>query len=149
MITKKGTLICDICGLFCKYYDQWTPYGCADPSQPEPYDPCHICKKCFPKVKEDWIKKFKSGERTGDWTKSRAEEEAAEECSIKWVGSNGIGSLNTKDFANAHQYISKEEHDRLSKLPYWGYCKDCGAKREGGHCSNTKCKNYFKTLILS
>mgnify|MGYP000857457324 FL=1 len=144
MITKRNTLICDICGLFCKYYDEWTPYGCADPEEPEPYDPSHICKKCFPKVKANWIERFKKGYRSGDWHKSRAEVEAARTCGLAW--SNGIGPLGTKDWANAHRYITQEEYDRLSKLPYWGYCKKCGMVRKGGYCSDKKCSESFKSL---
>ena len=142
MITKKGnTIICDICGLFCKYYDEWTPFGCPDPEYPEPYDPSHICKKCFPSVKADWIKRFKNGTRSGDWNKSRAEMEAAKECGLAW--SNGIGMLGTKDWADPYQYIDQKEYDRLNKLPYYGWCKICGSERKGGYCGNKKCSKSF------
>lgn len=142
MITKRNTIICDECGLFCSYFDEYTPFGCADPEYPEPYEPSHICKKCFPKIKKRWIKKFKEGYRYGNYLKSRAEMESAKECGLKW--SNGIGMLGTKDFADAHQYITKKEYDRLAKLPYWGYCKVCGTERKGGYCSNQKCEKRFK-----
>ena len=66
---------------------------------------------------------------------------------MSWVGSNGVGTLSTKDFANAHQYITKEEFARLSDLPYWGYCKLCGAMRKGGYCSNANCSDVFKGSV--
>jgi len=143
MQTKRNTIICDECGLFCKPYDSYTPFGCADHDYPEPYDPSHICKKCFPKVKKKWIETFKNGSRYGDWGKSRAEAEAAKECGLKWVGSGGIGTLNTKNWENGHQYIDEKEYERLEKLPYYGYCRACGAKNKGGYCSNKKCENTF------
>ena len=143
MLTKRNTIICDICGLFCRPVDDWTPFGCANPEYPEPYDPSHICKKCWKGVKEEWIKGFKKGNRSGDYQKSRAEIEAAEECGLKWVDSSGIGMLGTKNFADPYQYISKEEYERLDKLPYYGYCKICGAENKGGYCSDDKCKESF------
>ena len=98
MITKRNTLRCDICNKFCKYYDEWTPFGCSDPESPEPYDPSHICKKCFNKVKNEWIKGFKNGNRYGDWQKSRAEVEAAKECGLRWIGQNGEGKYGTPEW---------------------------------------------------
>ncbi len=142
-ITKRNTLICDECGLFCKYYDEYTYYGCSNPEDPEPYDPCHICKKCFPEVKAKWVKRFKEGYRCGDWAKSRAETEAAKECGLVFIYSTGVGTLGTKDFSPNHQYITQEEYDRLDKLPYWGYCKKCGAVRKGGYCSKKTCDKSF------
>lgn len=134
---------CIECGSYCKPYDEYIPYGCKDYDAPEPLDPNYICKKCFPIVKTRWIKGFKEGGRHGDWQKSRAEMEAAEECGLKYVWSDGVGTLGTKDFAIAHQYISKEEYDRLEKLPYWGYCEVCGVVRKGGYCSDKNCKESF------
>ncbi len=144
MDTKRNTTICDECGLFCKPYDTYTPFGCSSYDPPEPLDPLHICKKCFKKVKDSWIKGFKKGSKSGDWQKSRAEQEAAKECRLKWIHSSGVGMLGTKDFADPYQYISKKEYERLEKLPYWGYCKVCGAKRKGGYCSNQQCEKVFK-----
>ncbi len=139
MIIKKNTLRCDICNKFCKYYDEWTPFDYLDPEYPEPYEPSHICKKCFKSVKKEWIELFKNGCRSGDYEKSRAEQEAAKECGLAW--SIGVGTLGTKDWADSYQYISQKEYDRLSKLPYWGYCKKCGAIRKGGYCSIDKCSD--------
>lgn len=144
--TIKNTLLCDKCGLFCspKTADEYTIYGCSSYDPPEPHDPAHICKRCWGKVKKEWINGFKKGYRDGDWQKSRAEQEAAKECGLKWVGSGGVGMLGTKDFADSHQYIDKKEFDRLNKLPYYGYCKKCGAERKGGYCSDKKCSKSFE-----
>jgi hypothetical protein len=61
------------------------------------------------------------------------------------VGASGVGTLRTNDFASSHQYITKKEYDRLSKLPYWGYCKVCGAERKGGYCGDDNCFESFAT----
>lgn len=84
MLTKNNAIRCDICNLFCQYYDEWTPYGCENYDHPEPYDPCHICQKCFVEVKKKWISGFKQGARSGDWEKSNAEKEAAIKCGLVW-----------------------------------------------------------------
>ncbi len=147
MITKRNTFICDSCGLFCRPYDEYTPFGCSSYDPPEPLDPSHTCKKCFKTEKKKWLEDFKRGNRNGDWQKSNAEMEAAEECGLKWIHSSGIGMLSkkgTKDFAEPYRYISKEEHNRLSALPYWGYCKTCEAERKGGYCSDSKCEESFE-----
>jgi len=146
MFTKNNKLICDICNKFCSYFDEWTPFGCSSYDPPEPFEPSHICKKCFPKVKKEWIKEFKNGCRNGDYQKSRAEMEAANECGLKWV-SNGVGVLGTEEYADSYQYISKKDYNRLNKLPYWGYCEICGNRREGGYCSNKKCYKSFQSKI--
>lgn len=108
MITKRGSIICDECGKFSSYYDQWTPFGCADPEYPEPYEPSHICKRCFTAVKKRWIDSFKSGYRNGDYGKSMAEQEAAEETGLTWVGSNGVGKYGTPEYIN-FRYVSKDD----------------------------------------
>jgi len=139
MIDKEK---CEECGKLCKPYDDYTPFGCEDPEDPEPLDPEYICKKCFPKVKKRWIKNFKEGSRNGDYRKSMAEMEAAKECKLKWVGS-GTGILGTPYFINPFQYVDEKLYDRISKLPYWGWCMKCGSKRKGGYCSNKECENSF------
>ena len=142
--TKRYTIICNECGRFCGCGStKYIPYGYKDYESLESLDPMHICKKCIPKVKEKWIKKFKDGCRHGDWQKSEAEIEAAKMCGLSYIYSNGVGTLGTKDWVGAHQYIQTEEYERLSKLPYWGYCKVCGAVRKGGYCSDKKCKESF------
>ena len=144
MITKRSTIICDICGKFCRPFDSLTPFGCQGEGCLEPLDSKHICKKCFPKAKKEWIKRFKKGDRNGDWEKSRAEMEATKECSLKWV-SDGIGILGTPYFIDGHRYVNKKLYDNISKLPYWGWCMKCGSERSGGYCSNKKCENSFES----
>ena len=144
MITKKNTIICDECGLFCSYFDEYTPFGCSSYEPPEPLGPSHICKKCFPKVKKRWIESFKKGNRNGDWQKSKAEVEAAKKCGLEWVG-NGMGILGTNYFIDGHRYVNKELYDNISKLPYWGWCMKCGNERVGSYCSNKKCENCFES----
>lgn len=139
--TKRNTLICDECGKFCSIQkaDEYTLYGSRSYEDPEPLDPMHICQKCFPKVKEDFIKQFRAGNRGGDWMKSRAEKEAAEECGLVW--SNGIGVLGSKKkWEDPHKYITKERYNELKDLPYYGWCEICGGKRRGGYCMNTLCE---------
>lgn len=138
---------CGDCGAFVSYdADQYTPYGCADPEAPEPYDPTYLCKKCSEKDYREWLKKFQAGVRYGNWGKSRGEQRAAKKCGLVYVGSSGVGVLGTKEFASSHQYISKEEYDRLSALPYWGWCEICGAVRKGGYCSDNTCPRAFKSV---
>ncbi len=141
---KRNSIICDECGLFCKYYDEYTPFGCSSYDPPEPLEPSHICKKCFPAVKEEWKKNFENGSKYGHWQKSRAEQKAAKECGLVWIHSSGVGMLGTEDFADPYQYIPKEEYERLSKLPYYGYCKMCNSERKNGYCSNKACNESFK-----
>lgn len=111
MITKRNTIICDECGKFCRSFDEYTPFGCSSYDSPEPLDPSHICKNCFPKVKEEWIKKFRSGQRDGDWCKSRAEEEAAEEFGLKWIDGGGVGEYGKKSW-KSYCYVE----DSLSRV---------------------------------
>jgi len=144
--TKRNTIICDECHLFCRPFDEYTPFGCSSYDPPEPVDPLHICKKCFPKVKKRWIEYFKKGYKDGDYLKSTSEMEAAKECGLIWIGGSGHGTLGSKNFAESSQYITEKEYNRLSKFPYWGYCKICGAENKNGHCSNVNCKNSFKNL---
>ncbi|MBW2968535.1 hypothetical protein KY314_00245 [Candidatus Woesearchaeota archaeon] len=137
---------CDECGKICSPVgvDEYVPFGCQGPECLEPLDAEHICKKCFPKVKKEWIKEFKEGYRNGDFQKSRAETEAAEECGLRWVNS-GVGILGTRYFLDSHQYVNKELYESMEKLPYWGWCMKCGSERDGGYCSNKKCDNCFES----
>jgi len=144
-LTKCNTFICDMCGKFCRPYDEETLFGCSSYDPPEPLDPLHYCKSCSQKLQKEWEKRFASGERyCGSWQKSKAEENAAKKYNLVWVDSNGIGMLGTKDFAEPYQYIPKSEYDKLSKLPYYGYCKKCGSENKGGYCSDKKCPNSFE-----
>lgn len=114
---KDGRTRCDMCGKYCSpaTADSEIPFGCANPEDPEPYDPDHFCENCFADHKANWLKSFKEGSRYGYWEKSRAEQEAAKECGLIWVG-DGIGTWNTPTYK--HQtYVTKEEYEELKKLP--------------------------------
>jgi len=111
--TKRNTIICDECGLFCKPYDEYICFGTKDYDYPEPLDPNHVCKKCWKKFKQQWITNFKQGQRNGDWQKSRAEIKAAKECGLIWIHSNGIGKYGTSEHKN-YCYVTQEEFNRLS-----------------------------------
>ena len=140
---NKYQTLCSECRKFCRPVDSYTPFGSQGPEGLEPLDEEYTCKKCFPKVKKGWIKNFKNGGRYGDYQKSRAEMEAAEECGLAWVSSGGIGILGTSYFIDQSKYISKQLFNRISKLPYWGWCMVCGSKNEGGYCSDKKCEKSF------
>ena len=142
-LTKNNVIICDECGLFCRYFDEYTPFGCSSYDPLEPLEPSYICEKCFPATKKRWIKKFTEGFRYGNWQKSKAEQEAAKECGLRWVNSDGIGTLGTEDFCDPYKYITKEEYERLEKMPYYGYCYKCGARNKGGYCSDETCEKSF------
>ena len=112
MITKRNTIICDHCGLFCRPVDEYTPFGCNDPEAPEPLDPSHVCKKCFPKFKAEWIREFKQGYLAhGDWQKSRAEVEAAKECNLIWIHDHGIGNKH-------YCYVTRDEFKKEIKSTF-------------------------------
>jgi hypothetical protein len=135
---------CAYCGVFVSYdADSYTPYGCSSYDPPEPYDPEYVCSKHSEELYADFIRQFKQGSRYGDWQKSRAEIRAAKDCGLAWVGGDGVGTFGTSDFAHGYEYITQEEFDRLSALPYWGYCKICGAERKNGYCSNVACEMSF------
>ena len=121
-------LICDECGLFAKQdrsTDRRTSYGCADPEAPEPYDPTHICERCWPKYKAGWEAAFDRNPDAvafrGDWQKSRAEQEAAADRGLIWLGGDGAGKW-TSAFGRAegapttfraHCWVTPDEHARL------------------------------------
>lgn len=134
---------CDMCNKYCVPADSYTSYGCKSYEPPEPLDPVDLCAKDALKLLDEWRGRFAAGSRQGDWEKSNAERTAAKEHGLSWVGGSGVGMLGTDDFANAHQYITAEEYERLSKLPYWGYCKVCGAERKGGYCGAEECLESF------
>lgn len=139
---------CEYCGRFVSYEaDCFVPYGCKSYDPPEPYDPISLCEKHSNELYLRYLKSFQKGSRYGDYVKSNAEKKAADECGLSWVGSNGIGTIGTKDWATAHRYIDKKEFDRLSKLPYWGHCTQCGSKRENGYCSKKECFNSYYNKV--
>ena len=143
---RKDRPRCADCGVYVSYdADQYTPYGCANPEAPEPYDPSYLCKKCSKADYKNWLKHFKNGGRYGNWSKSNGEIRAAKECGLAYVGSSGVGTLSTADWADAYQYITQVEYDRLSALPYWGYCKICGKEMKNAYCSDDSCIKSFKS----
>jgi len=83
---------CHECGKFAKYkdLDSYIPFGCYDPSNPEPYDPVMLCGKCSDILYNEYKRKFNDGYRGGDWRKSSAEMKAAKECGLMWVHSSGV-----------------------------------------------------------
>ena len=113
--TKNFRIQWDECGLFCGWSDEYPPFGCSSYDPPEPLEPSHICKKCFPAVKAHWIEAFKGGSRYGHWQKSEAERQAADECELIWIHAEGLGAYGTKDHV-MYQYVTKKEHKRLSNL---------------------------------
>ena len=138
---------CEGCGKFVSYEaDSYIPFGCPDPECPEPYDPRYLCSKCSDELYKSYLKDFKEGKRyIGDYGKSIAEMKAAKECSLVYIGSNGVGTLGDKsgNWKDPYQYIDQKEYDRLKALPYWGYCSKCGAERKGGYCSDKNCSLSF------
>lgn len=148
-INDYNSIRCNECGKICSPIgvDEYTHYGGQGAEGLEPLDPEHICEKCFPKAKNDWIKRFKEGYRFGDWQKSRAESEAAKECGLRYVF-EGIGILGTAYYIDSFQYVDEELYNKISRLPYWGWCMKCGNERVGGYCSDKKCDNCFESKNL-
>lgn len=109
-ITQNGRIRCDDCGLFCAWddFDDYTPFGCDDPENPEPYDPSHLCGRCSEKKYLKLLQAFKEGRRWGDWQKSKAEVRAANDAGLEWVGSTGY--VDTRTYAEVrYQYIVAAE----------------------------------------
>lgn len=99
---------CHECYKFCTYeeLDSYTPFGCDDPESPEPYDPTMLCAKCSAKLKQFYLEQFKKGNmRSGAWQKSRAEQEAAKEMGLVWVGGDRHIEIDGKHII--FQYIPK------------------------------------------
>lgn len=82
---------CQECGKYSKYteLDSYIPFGCYDPSNPEPYDPVMLCGKCSHNLYEEYKRRFNNGYRGGDWHKADAEIKAAKECGLTWAHSSG------------------------------------------------------------
>lgn len=115
--TKNYRIRCDDCGLFCVPFDSETPFGCADPEYPEPYDPYHYCESCSEKLYRKYLEGFRKGKRSGNYEKSNAEMRAAKDCGLVWLHSSGVGTYGTETNRSPYQYIPKEEYEELSKLP--------------------------------
>ena len=136
---------CSRCEKFCNPFDSYRPFGSQGPEGIEPLDEEYVCKKCWKEFKKEWQERFKAGGRIGDCEKSEAEMKAAKEYKLAWV-SDGIGVLGTNYFLDGHQYYPQRVYNTFSKLPYWGWCKKCGAIRSGGYCSNKNCEDYPKWM---
>ena len=55
---------CNNCSKFVKYTaDTGTYYGCADPEEPEPYDPIFWCEKCAQKEKDKYTTELCSSKK--------------------------------------------------------------------------------------
>lgn len=56
----KERYTCDSCGKIVPWgADSSTEYGCANPCEPEPYDPVFYCKKCANKKYKEFCDKLK------------------------------------------------------------------------------------------
>lgn len=115
--TKNWHIRCDSCGRFCIPYDEETPFGCDDYDNPEPHEPYHYCEKCAKNLEEYYMNEFREYRENviGSWQKSNAEIKAAEKYGYVWLY-KGVGIYNTKDYQPPHQYITKEEYERLTNL---------------------------------
>lgn len=108
--TKNDRFICDLCGKFSRKFDDYTPFGCADPGNPEPYDPTEFCESCHQKEYQKWLVIFKGGGLyRGDWQKSDAERKAAKELGLVWIHSEGIGEGKDRKH---YCYVTKEEYEQ-------------------------------------
>lgn len=110
--TINNKFKCDDCGkLASEPFDSETPYGCADPTDPVPYDPTEYCKTCAEKLYSYWQGRFKDGGRGGMWQKSNAEVRAAKEFGLTWVHSPSLVHVVTghKVF---NEYIVEAERDK-------------------------------------
>ena len=111
--TKNGTPICFRCGRFCTPADEQTPYGCADPGDPEPYDPEFFCDNCVEWLNGYWDRYFEGGYHyDGYWHKSKAEVAAAKKHKLVWVES--AGKFGTSEYVS-NQYLSASDC-RLRKV---------------------------------
>jgi hypothetical protein len=112
------TIKCGYCGRFCIPADWYTPFGCADPEEPEPYDPTYFCILCSKHWETVWDKHFAEGSRSGDWQKSDAEMNAARKAGLEWVHENGL--VDTRTGRDIHyQYI--ETSEKQFYMPYLEY----------------------------
>ena len=104
MWTKNEKFICDHCQRFATPYDSYTPFGCSNPADPEPYDPTEICELCSTKLEISFSNKFKNGSRSGDWCKSKAEVKSAKEYGLIWV--NHIYTDNPQRTEILYSYVT-------------------------------------------
>lgn len=135
---------CAECGKFIRRpYDSLTPFGCANPEAPEPYDEEFFCKPCSVKRYKTLAVKYKCCYREGDWQKSDAEIRAAKEAGLVWIGNSETLVEKSTGRHIMFQYI--REGDRSwGYVPYLEYeenrrkenkCKCFRKKNEDGDCS--------------
>lgn len=98
---------CEHCGKFCSYkgLDSYIPFG-YNHEDLDPLPPIIICQRCSEKLKKKFIEQFNRGDYSGDYKKSHAEIEAANECNLKWIGNHS--SIVYKGKRICYQYIPKQ-----------------------------------------
>lgn len=106
---------CEHCGVFFKYseMDSYIPFGCADPESPEPFDPTNLCKRCSVKLYDEYMKAFANGRYRGDWGKSNAEQRAARDSGLVWIGNNERIEWRGKRMFN--EYMPEIEYNLIKK----------------------------------
>lgn len=121
---RKYNPRCCYCGKFAGYLaDQYTPFGCANPEEPEPYDPEYICKKCEKTDYKKWMKEFQrtNGYLYGNWCKSNGERKAAAKMNLVWVHEPSYVDPKTGfDYFNV--WVNKDKIK--SMIPYLEYHKE-------------------------
>ncbi len=132
---ESDKFTCDDCGRFIrKPYDSSTPFGCANPESPEPYDPEHFCKKCAKKLYESFLKSYSCCGRSGDWQKSDAEIRAAKECNLVWMGESGFD-------IRSGRYIYQQYMSQWELKNFMGYGEYEKKRRDEGRCRCWRKKN--------
>ena len=143
---------CVRCGVFVGWdADNSTPFGCADPENPEPPDPEYLCRKHEQDEYKILLRRYKEGYRGGDWQKSRAETKAAKRAGLEWVHSDGFVDLRTELDVH-YQYILTSEkafyepslvwHANHPQHDFWlpesPNCRRCGADWKTAHTRGTE-----------
>lgn len=116
---KHGRSRCDYCYKYALIADSYTPFGCADPTDPEPYDPTDICGRCSEKDYQKWLQTLSAGSRHGNWCKSNGEVRAAKECGLVWVGNTGtLRDVETGSHVMNRYILETEKHRYVPYLTY-------------------------------
>ena len=144
---KFGRVRCDICLKYCRPFDSRTVFGCADPENPEPYDPEHFCRKCSTKRYKDLLRRYQCCYRSGDWQKSDAEVRAAKESGLVWIGGSSTLTDTYSGRHISHEYLRQSDLEIKGQyaryMPYLEYqakrrdekrCKCWRKKNEQGNC---------------
>lgn len=114
----NGAVICDHCGHFCRPVDSHAPFGGTGPEGLDPPEDEHVCAKCWPALKEGWVRRFAAGHLGGEWHKSDAEVEAAREAGLEWVHQNGLVDTRTNRDV-LYRYIRTVERDYYAPWLEW------------------------------